>query len=127
MRVGDRDRGDAAQSLYPADRIAIDEANAVPKKVTGAILNQEPTLADGELGFGPDAPNSWALWIERVAMGGSEIVQRDPLLPLQSDILALIFADGASLGRPLRGWKLRPAGYTNVGWQGWAPVKRRRQ
>ena len=71
MGMGDRDRGDAAQSLYPGDRIAIDEANAVPKNVPGAILNQKSTLADGELGFGPDAPNSWALRVERVAMGGS--------------------------------------------------------
>jgi hypothetical protein len=60
MRVGDRDPGDAAKSLNPGNGIAIDEANAVPKNVTGAMLNQESALADSELGFSPDAPNSWA-------------------------------------------------------------------
>ena len=71
MRVGNSDRGNTAQSLNPGDSIAIDEANAVPENVAGAGLNQESTLADGELGFGANAPNSWALWIECVAMGGS--------------------------------------------------------
>ena len=71
MRVRDGDRGDAAQRLNPGYSIAFDEANAIPKNVTGPILNQESALADGELGFGAKTINSWALRIELVTMGGS--------------------------------------------------------
>src|SRR5665213_1144843 len=127
MRMGDRDRGNAAQSLYLGDGIAIDEADAVPQNVTGAILDQESTLADSELGLAPNAPNRWPLRIERVAMAGSQFVQSHPLLSLQTDKLALIFADRAAFRLLLGRRELRPAGHTNIGWQGWAPAKRRRQ
>ena len=69
MRVGDRDRGNPTQSLNPRDGIASDKADAVPKNITGATLNQKSTLANGELRFRADAPNSRALWIERVVVG----------------------------------------------------------
>src|SRR6185295_14484044 len=127
MRVGDRDRGNAAQRLYPGHRIAIDEADAVPQNVAGAILNHESTLSNGELRVCPDAPNSRALWIERVMMCGSQIVQRNPMLSLQADILALIVANRAAFRRALDGRKLRPAGYANIRWQRLAPANRFRQ
>jgi hypothetical protein len=63
MRVGDCDRGNTAQSLNPGDGVVIEEANAVPQNVTGAGSNQEATLTDCELWFGPDTPNSRALLI----------------------------------------------------------------
>ena len=71
MRVGDGNRGNTTQSLNPGDRIVIDEADAVPQNIAGAMLDQESTLADGELGFGANSPNTWALRIERVAVAGS--------------------------------------------------------
>ena len=127
MRVRDRNRGDAAQVSNPCDRIAVDEAHAVPQNVTAAILNQESTLADSELGFGSNAPNPWALRIESVAMGGSQVFQGYPLLPLQTDKLALIFAYRASFGRASGRGKLRTASYTDVGRHRSASAKRRRQ
>ena len=71
MRMRDRDRRNAAQRLNPRDGIAVHEAHAVPQNIPGAILNQESALANGELRFRPDAPDSWALRIEGVAMAGS--------------------------------------------------------
>src|SRR5437868_13944809 len=127
MRVGNRDSGNAAQSLNLGHGIVIDKANAVPQDVPGAILNQKSTLADGELGLRPDAPNSWALLIERIAMSGSQVVQSDPLLALQSDILALIFAYGTAFWRASSRGELRTASHTNIGRQRLAPAEKRRQ
>ena len=127
MRVGDCDRGNTTQRLNPGDGVVIEEANAIPQNVTAAGLNQEPTLTDGELWFRPDAPNSRALLIERVAMRGSQILQSRPLLPLQSDELAFIFAYGAAFRRAHGRGKLGPASHTNIGWQRLAPAERRRQ
>ena len=71
MWMRDVDRGNAAHGLNLGHRIAVDEANAIPKNVSSAILNQESTLADGELGLGANAPNPWTLRIERVTVPGS--------------------------------------------------------
>jgi hypothetical protein len=60
-------------------------------------------------------------------MAGSQFVQSHPLLPLQTDKLALIFACGAAFGRSLCRRKLRPASYANIGWQKLAPAKTFRQ
>ena len=54
--------------------MGVDQADAVPQDIPVVSLYQERPLADGELGFSADAPDSLALLIERVAMRVAQIV-----------------------------------------------------
>src|SRR5579872_2702355 len=127
MRVGDCDRGNTAECLNSGDGVVIEEANAIPQNITGAGLNQKSTLTDGELWFRLDAPNFRALLIERIVICGSQILQSRPLLPLQSDELALVFAYRAAFRRPHVSGKLGPTSHTNIARQRLAPAERCRQ
>ena len=71
-------------------------------------------LPDGEFGLGGDADELWAFDIQLVPVGCAHLLERGPLLPARSDVLAVILADGAVLWRKNGVGVLHAAGGADV-------------
>jgi hypothetical protein len=55
VRVGDRDRSEAAQALQQIDCDVVDEGEAVPQHVAGGRARKNRALPDAERGGGLDS------------------------------------------------------------------------
>ncbi len=99
MRVRDRDRPNPAGRLHRGDGRVVDETDAIPEQGKRRVPQQERALADGKGRLGADADEVGPLGPEHVGMGRSELGERGPHLTAPADILALVFAHGAALGR----------------------------
>src|SRR3712207_3396189 len=70
-------------------------------------------LADGELRFGDDAGETGFDRLDLVVMVAAQLVERRPALPLRSNVLPLIGADEAGVGRRAGRRKLSAAGHAD--------------
>src|SRR5450631_591162 len=97
VRVGDSNRGDAAQFTYGRDRFVIEVAHAVPEQVARLTANQERVLPDGELWVRRDPNETGFQFGQYVAEVPLHIVQGGPALTAKAYVLTLVLTDRASL------------------------------
>ena len=85
-----------AMRLDLRHEVVVEVGDAVPQDVAGFSLHQERPLPDGEAGVGADADDLRPFFADpALVSGGAQLIQRRPLLPAPSDVLALVFADRA--------------------------------
>jgi len=113
MRMGNADVLQAAAALDVVDGGRIERAEAIPEDVAFWRLQQKGALAYAELGIDAERRERALLQNDIDAVGGAEIFKGGPLLTVEADELALIFANGAALGRRGRLLKLCAASDAN--------------
>src|SRR2546421_395133 len=99
VRMRERDGRDPPAVPELLHDVAVDQADAVPQHVAVGRGNQQRARPDAErwLRADPDQPEVVAD-VVTVSLR-SHLLQRRPLLPLPADVLALVLADRAALGR----------------------------
>ena len=112
MRMRDRDRFQAPESLDETDRRRIECRNAVPENIAPFRSHQDRALPDGKTGA--DADDAGIVFVERVHVALLQRGQRRPGLAARRHVLPLLLADRA-LGGRLRAFRiLRAAGGADV-------------
>src|SRR5947209_10774175 len=112
MRVRDGNGSNPAQFANTPDALVVNESEAVPQQIAFRSLNQEGTLAYGEVGLRAEGMEIGFFFLEHVLVGRTQLVQRDPFLAVVTNVLALILADATRVRR-LRGRReLGTAGFT---------------
>ena len=114
MRMGDSYGVDSAERLDQRNRVRIDQAHTVPQNVSFFRSYKQRPLAYPEVGYGGDAPNPLPFLKQPIAMRPPQLLQSDPLLPLQTDELAFILADGTARRWVVGGRKLCSTGHTQM-------------
>ena len=84
MGVRDGDPRHAAEFPNSRNRRIIHKADAIPQDVAAARTYQQSALANGELGFADDAPESRIFLEDPVAKLVLEILEGNPLLDRKS-------------------------------------------
>jgi hypothetical protein len=116
MRVGDRDAGDAPTPAHRRHSRFVHQADAIPQEPAGAVPHVERPLPDAELRIGPDPGQPRRFGLDAVSMAGAELIQRGPPLALPADVLPVLAADEALLGRDGAVRVLGAAGDADEGW-----------
>ena len=114
VRVRDRDRGEPAAALDLGGRVVVEQRHAVPQQVAVAERHEQRALADRELRLGADAGQLALAGGSRCVCSrrsSSSVVQRWPAV---GDVLALVLADRAVVGRRVGVRVLDPAGDADV-------------
>jgi hypothetical protein len=115
MRVRNRDRFYAAETLDQRDRCFVQKRDAIPQHVAAGRAHQQRALADGEPRLRPDAEDVRLVGAKAVDMALPERRERRPALPARRDVLPLLLADRALRGRIIARRVLRAAGSADKG------------
>src|SRR5581483_6396688 len=106
MRMRDRDRRDSTQLAYPLNSRVVNQRDAVPKHAP----RQQASLADRKLRLRVDREDAIRQVFDSVEMPAAHVFKRGPLLAVEPDVLAEVFANGTPSGIPLM---LNPARHAN--------------
>jgi hypothetical protein len=92
------------------DGRSVKHAQAIPKNVTFGRLQKEGTLADAEVGLNIERCQKALLQNDVDAVAAAQIFERGPFLTVETDELAVVAANGTTIGRNGRFLKLGAAG-----------------
>src|SRR5262249_5042385 len=103
VRMGDRDRGDAASVANGRDGLVVAEADRFPEQVADRRADQVPLLANREGRPGVDRRQARLGLPELVAApAGPQPLGRRPPLPVVANVLPLVLTDRAMLRGDVR-------------------------
>jgi len=92
------------------DEAVINQRYAVPQDVAIGVCDQQRPLADGKRRFHADPVEAQFLQSDGILMRLPQIIERRPLLTLPTDVLPLVSANVALLGRLVALGELGAAG-----------------
>src|SRR3954468_9985136 len=99
VRLGNRDRGDAAEVTDPLSRGPVEQGDAVPQHVAGRGADQQRALPDPERRGDAEADQVGFLLAHLVGVVLRELGHGGPLLAVPADVLPLVGADRAARRR----------------------------
>jgi len=98
VRVVDRDRAQPAERPDSAGEVGVEQRGAPPEDVAAPPGDEQRALADAELGGDAD-PDEAMVVAELVPVRPAQLLEGRPALAAPADVLALVLADRAPLGR----------------------------
>ncbi len=113
MRMRNRDRMDATETLDRRHGGGIERGDAVPQQIAARRAHQQRALADGKTGA--DAEHARLVFAVAVHFALRQRLERGPALAAGRDILPLLLADAALRRRLVARRKLRAAGGADEG------------
>src|SRR5215212_9228727 len=122
VRMRHGNRTDASARLDRFHRGLIQQADAVPEHIAVGGLNEQCALTDGEARHRTDAGNVRVHVLDAVVKIPLHLGDGGPALPLEADVLSLVFADRAVLRRRVSFRMLHTAGHTDKVWHGYLLV-----
>jgi len=116
----------ATACAHCGDTLLVDEAQAVPEKISGGGLHEKGALADADGGIGTDPaePGLQVSDIDPAPLGG-QLVEGRPPLASGGHVLPLVLTDGAPRRRCRAGRVLHSAGAADKSFHGSQSATRR--
>ena len=114
MRVGNRDRGNAAERVHGGDGGLVEQAYTIPEQIAIRSLHEKGALTDRERRVGVNAVQAGFFLAELIPEFRAHFRERCPLLAVQADELARVLANRARRWRLRRLRKLHAAGDADV-------------
>jgi hypothetical protein len=99
VRMRDRNRAHLPARPHRFERDVVDQRDHVPEHVSLRRLRKQQALPDPKLRLDTDAEEATILSHLAAILPG-ELLEGQPTLPVEADVLALVLADRATLGRP---------------------------